>query len=152
MDLLEKLEQYRREESKLNWEGTFAEYFDLVASSPRLAELSHARVHRMIQSAGVDGAEGSRSYKFFDDDLFGLEKPLQQLVEYFSSAARRLEVRKRILLLMGPVGGGKSTIVSMLKRGLEAYTRSEEGGVYCIKGCPMHEEPLHLVPEVLRPD
>jgi serine protein kinase len=53
---------------------------------------------------------------------------------------------------MGPVGGGKSTIVSMLKRGLEAYTRTETGAVYGIQGCPMHEEPLHLIPEVLRPD
>jgi serine protein kinase len=73
-------------------------------------------------------------------------------VEYFSSAAQRLEVRKRILLLMGPVGGGKSTIVSLLKKGLEQYTRTEDGAVYAIKGCPMHEEPLHLVPETLRPE
>jgi serine protein kinase len=53
---------------------------------------------------------------------------------------------------MGPVGGGKSTIVSMLKRGLEAYTRSEEGAVYAISTCPMHEEPLHLIPHELRDD
>jgi serine protein kinase len=152
MDLLEKLERYRREESRLNWEGTFADYFDLVVKNPRIADLSHARVYRMIQSAGVGGSEGSRSYKFFDEDLFGLERPLQQLVEYFSSAARRLEVRKRILLLMGPVGGGKSTIVTLLKRGLERYTRTDDGAVYAIKGCPMHEEPLHLIPDVLRPE
>src|SRR5581483_12013286 len=79
-------------------------------------------------------------------------RPIQQLVDYFASAARRLEVRKRILLLMGPVGGGKSTMVSMLKRGLERYTRTEPGAVYAIVGCPMHEEPLHLVPEELRPE
>src|SRR4029079_3315315 len=84
------------------------------------------------------------------EGLFGVERPLQQLYEYFGSAARRLEVRKRILLLMGPVGGGKSTIVSLLKRGLERYARTEAGAVYGIKGCPMHEEPLHLVPEALR--
>ena len=59
-------------------------------------------------------------------------------------------MRKRILLLMGPVGGGKSTIVTLLKRGLERYTRTEAGAVYAIAGCPMHEEPLHLVPETLR--
>src|SRR5205085_8299530 len=93
-----------------------------------------------------------RRYNFFTNELFGLEKTIQQLVEYFSSSARRLEVRKRILLLMGPVGGGKSTIVSLLKRGLERYTRTEAGAVYAIKGCPMHEEPLHLIPDVLRPD
>ena len=78
-------------------------------------------------SAGSEEKDGRKEYSFFTSDLFGLEKPLQQLVEYFHSAARRLEVRKRILLLMGPVGGGKSTIVAMLKRGLERYTRSDGG-------------------------
>ncbi len=71
-------------------------------------------------------------------------------MEYFHSAAQRLEVRKRILLLMGPVGGGKSSIVALLKRGLENYTRSDDGAVYAIKECPMHEEPLHLIPVELR--
>src|SRR5215211_4674619 len=152
VNLLDKLEQYRREESKLAWEGTFGEYFELVTQNPAAAQLSHARVYQMLVAAGVGEAGGRKQYGFFAEDLFGVEKPLQQLFEYFSSAARRLEVRKRILLLMGPVGGGKSTIVALLKRGLEAYTRGEAGAVYGIKGCPMHEEPLHLVPEVLRPD
>jgi predicted Ser/Thr protein kinase len=53
---------------------------------------------------------------------------------------------------MGPVGGGKSTIVYLLKRGLEAYSRTPAGAIYAIKGCPMHEEPLHLIPLELRPD
>ncbi|MDQ3754105.1 MAG: protein prkA, partial [Acidobacteriota bacterium] len=91
-------------------------------------------------------------YKFFADELFGIEEPLARIVEYFKSAAQRLEVRKRILLLMGPVGGGKSTIVAMLKRGLEEWTRTERGAVYAIKDCPMHEEPLHLIPHQLRPE
>jgi serine protein kinase len=107
----------------------------------------------MLMSAGVEtGPNDRKQYKFFTDELFGVEKPLEQLVDYFASAARRLEVRKRILLLMGPVGGGKSTIVTMLKRGLEAYTRTEAGAAYAIKGCPMHEEPLHLLPDELRAD
>jgi serine protein kinase len=107
----------------------------------------------MIMEAGVDTSRnGEPRYKFFEDEIFGIEKPLQQIVDYFHSAAQRLEVRKRILLLMGPVGGGKSTIVTLLKRGLEAYSRSDDGAVYAIKGCPMHEEPLHLIPVELRPD
>jgi serine protein kinase len=150
VNLLDRLEEYRREESQLAWEGTFGEYLGLVTADPGVARLSHARVYQMLLAAGVEEREGRARYGFFAEELFGLERPLQQLVEYFSSAARRLEVRKRILLLMGPVGGGKSTIVSLLKRGLERYTRSEAGAVYAIKGCPMHEEPLHLVPEALR--
>ncbi|MBI4491584.1 MAG: PrkA family serine protein kinase [Chloroflexi bacterium] len=153
MDLVAKLEQYRTEERKLAWQGTFKDYFDIVVSSPTVSRLSHARLYDMIMAHGFEvKRSGERSYKFFASELYGIDKPLQQLVDYFASAARRLEVRKRILLLMGPVGGGKSSIVTLLKRGLEAYTRTDEGGVYSIHGCPMHEEPLHLIPESLRPE
>ncbi|MBL8207266.1 MAG: protein prkA [Blastocatellia bacterium] len=148
---------YRREREELKWEGSFHEYFELVSQNPRLAQLSHARVCNMILSAGVEKInEGSldeiNRYKFFSEELYGIDEAVDQIVDYFKSAAQRLEVRKRILLLMGPVGGGKSTIVTMLKRGLEKWTRLPEGAVYAIKGCPMHEEPLHLIPAELRPD
>src|SRR5438876_5382950 len=153
MDLIKKLEEFRTQEQSLSWEGTFADYFEIVKANPRVAQLAHARIFDMIMSAGVEtGKAGTPQYLFFSDEIYGLEKALQQVVEYFNSAAQRLEVRKRILLLMGPVGGGKSTIVSMLKRGLEAYTRTERGAVYSIGGCPMHEEPLHLIPHELRND
>jgi serine protein kinase len=151
MQLLERLETFRTEQQKLQWTGTFAEYFDLVRENPAIAQLSHARIYNMLVSAGVTTDDhGIPDYAFFDDEIFGIERALQQVVEYFQSAAQRLEVRKRILLLMGPVGGGKSTIVSLIKRGLESYTRSDEGAIYAIAGCPMHEEPLHLIPEPLR--
>jgi serine protein kinase len=141
----------------LVWEGTFRDYFELVSGNPRLSSLSHARICDMILAAGADKiAEGTRDevvkYNFFSEELFGIEEPIAKIVEYFKSAAQRLEVRKRILLLMGPVGGGKSTIVTMLKRGLENWTRTEAGAVHAIKGCPMHEEPLHLIPLELRPE
>ncbi|MDT7541314.1 MAG: serine protein kinase [Acidobacteriota bacterium] len=154
-DISERLENLRHEREALRWEGSFRDYFELVTQNPRLAELSHARVNDMIHAAGVDKLnEGTRDetphYNFFAAELFGIEEPLARIVEYFKSAAQRLEVRKRILLLMGPVGGGKSTIVTMLKRGLEEYTRADAGAVYAIKDCPMHEEPLHLIPQELR--
>jgi serine protein kinase len=153
MDLIRKLEEYRAQEQALAWEGTFADYFEIVKRNPQVAQLAHSRIFNMIMAAGVDvGKRGETKYNFFANEIFGVERPLQQIVEYFNSGAQRLEVRKRILLLMGPVGGGKSTIVSMLKRGLEAYTRSEAGAVYAIRDCPMHEEPLHLIPESLRAD
>ena len=153
MDLKERLTQFRAEEQRLSWEGTFLDYFEIVKARPQIAALAHARVHDMIMTEGVGTDENGRKvYEFFKHDIFGVEKPLEQLVEYFNSAAKRLEVRKRILLLMGPVGGGKSTIVSLLKRGMEQYSRSAAGAIYAIKGCPMHEEPLHLVPEELRAD
>jgi serine protein kinase len=154
-NISERLEDLRREREALHWEGSFRDYFELVAQNPKLAQLSHARVNDMIHAAGIEKLnEGTRDevarYKFFAQELYGIEEPLARIVEYFKSAAQRLEVRKRILLLMGPVGGGKSTIVTMLKRGLEDYTRTETGALYAIKDCPMHEEPLHLIPQELR--
>jgi serine protein kinase len=154
-NISERLESLRREHELLQWEGSFRDYFELVSQNQRLAQLSHARINDMIHAAGIEKLnEGTRDevarYNFFAAELFGIEEPIARIVEYFKSAAQRLEVRKRILLLMGPVGGGKSTIVTMLKRGLEDWTRTEQGAVYAIKDCPMHEEPLHLIPHELR--
>lgn len=153
MDLVKRLEEYRDRERNLMWEGTFAQYFEIASKKQHVAQLSHERIYQMIMDAGVETTRtGEPRYKFFSQEIFGIEKPLQQIVDYFHSAAQRLEVRKRVLLLMGPVGGGKSTIVYLLKRGLEAYSRTEEGAIYAIKECPMHEEPLHLIPNDLRAD
>jgi serine protein kinase len=154
-NISERLEDLRREHEALRWEGTFRDYFELVAQNPRIAQLSHARINDMVHAAGIERLnEGTQhevlSYNFFASELFGIEEPIARIVEYFKSAAQRLEVRKRILLLMGPVGGGKSTIVNMLKRGLEDWSKIETGAVYAIKDCPMHEEPLHLIPHQLR--
>jgi serine protein kinase len=152
MDLIKKLEEFRTQEQSLTWTGTFEDYFGIVTAKPKVAQLSHSRIYDMIVEAGVDDHAGVPHYKFFDGEIFGLDRAIQQIVEYFSSGAQRLEVRKRILLLMGPVGGGKSTIVSLLKRGLEAHTRAGAGAVYAIASCPMQEEPLHLIPAELRAD
>ncbi len=151
MDFLKRLEEHRSLEKTLAWEGTFADYLEVVKKNPTVCQLAHARIYEMIKAAGVEEVNGVKRYKFFASELFGLDKALEKLVEeYFHPAARRLDVRKRILLLMGPVSGGKSTLVAMLKRGLEKYSRTDKGALYAIKGCPMHEEPLHLIPRELR--
>ncbi|MFD1414269.1 PrkA family serine protein kinase [Oceanobacillus jeddahense] len=153
MDILNKVKNDREAEKQLGWEGTFAEYLELVKENPTIAQTAHSRVYNMIKSAGVKEKDNRKMYQFFGSAIFGLESAIESLVEeYFHPAARRLDVRKRILLLMGPVSGGKSTIVSLLKRGLEQYSRTDEGAVYAIKNCPMHEDPLHLIPQHLRED
>lgn len=153
MDILTKIQRHREEEGRLKWEGTFAEYLEIVKERPEVAQTAHSRIYNMIKDAGVEEIDGRKRYKFFDSEIYGLEDALERLVEeYFHSAARRLDVKKRILLLMGPVSGGKSTIVTMLKRGLEEYSRTDRGAVYAIKGCPMHEDPLHLIPYHMRED
>ena len=153
MDILKKIELYRHEEEMLKWEGTFGEYLEIIREKPWVAQSAHSRVYNMIKDAGVEEENGHKKYKFFSNQLFGLEESLERLVEeYFHPSAKRLDVRKRILLLMGPVSGGKSTLVTMLKRGLEAYSLADGGAVFGIKGCPMHEDPLHLIPHHLRKD
>ena len=105
-------------------------------------------------------------YRFFDDPdndgrdaIFGLTKPLMEIVNVFKSAALKYGSERRVLLLHGPVGSSKSTIARLLKRGLERYSRRDAGAVYSygwkeadgtIIWCPMHEEPLHLIPEEFR--
>lgn len=153
MDILRKLEHFREEESKLKWEGTFAEYLNILRERKEVAQTAHSRVYEMIKSHGETKENGYSKFRFFENEIYGLEDTIERLVnEYFHPAAKRLDVRKRILLLMGPVSGGKSTIVTLLKHGLEQYSKTDEGAVYAIKGCPMHEDPLHLIPDYLRDD
>lgn len=153
MTILRKISAYQKEEESLRWVGTFAEYLQLLKEKPWIAQPAHSRVYEMIKDAGIHNVNERKRYNFFTEDLFGIDDSLEKLVEeYFHPAAKRLDVKKRILLLMGPVSGGKSTLVTLLKRGLEEFSRTEKGAIYAIKDCPMHEDPLHLIPDSLRED
>ncbi len=154
----------------LHWEGSFENYLEIVRQDPQVARSAFQRLYDMIVSYGQEDYTRYREtlahYRFFDDPfengkdaVFGLDKPLMELVRIFQSAARRYGTERRVLLLHGPVGTAKSTIVRLLKKGLEAYTRSEAGRLYSFYwlpddgerlDCPMHEEPLHLVPSEFR--
>src|SRR6202022_2963667 len=68
----------------------------------------------------------------------------------FKGAAAGSDVGRRLLLLLGPPSGGKSTLAILLKRGLEEYSRTDEGAIYAVKGSPMRENPLNLIPASLR--
>jgi len=145
-------------ESK-RWRGTFLEYLELVRQNQALPKLSHARLYEMMMRDGThdildsDDPRVKRLYKdaslkvyhFFRDEFFGIEKTISQIVRYFHSASLKGEESRQVLYLMGPVGSGKSSLVEKLQRGLE---QSEP--FYAIDGCPMFEEPLHLLPRHLR--
>ncbi len=164
---------------KLHWEGTFEEYLSMLTRNPRIARTSFQRVYDMIMSHGYeeffDGKEKLIRYNFFSnpqfphaDAIYGLERSLMNLVQIFRSAAQRYGPERRVLLLHGPVGSSKSTIARLLKRGLEEYSRKDEGALYSfgwvlsdseaerrsarqeVRWCPMNEEPLHLIPVELR--
>lgn len=132
--------------------GTFRDYLKKVEADPKIADLSHVRVSRMIEEAGTFEADGISRHSFFDFDpeiYMQLHDPLSQIVGFFKSS-KIPEMRKRILLLIGPEKGMQSSIAGQLKKGVEAYSRTERGLLYAIDGCLFNEEPLHLVPSGLR--
>ena len=152
MSIEEILAVSEREAALYDWQGTFADYLAMVVENPSVVKLAHARVRDAILAQKVDTLPtGEPIYRLFEKDIFGLDDVLKQVVEYFEAAAKGTETRKRILLLLGPPASGKSTIVALIKKALEDYTRTDEGAVYAIAGCPMQEEPLHLIPHSLRP-
>lgn len=163
-----------------NWTGTFQEYLDLVKSDPRVTRNAFQRMYDMVLESGteeyVDFKKPIVRYKFFDDAknngkdaVFGLDVPIMKLVNVLKSAALGYGTEKRVILLHGPVGSAKSTVCRMLKKGIEEYSKTENGAMYTFewidpKGelngllgkeakvfpSPMHEEPLLLVPDAMR--
>jgi serine protein kinase len=177
-ELLEIVDRHLDSESfrQQHWEGTFWEYLDMVLANPRIARNAFQRIYDMILYSGTQRYTSMKQeyvhYKFFDDPfdngadaVYGLDGALMRLVDCFKSAAQGYGTDRRILLLHGPVGSSKSTIVRLLKKGLEHYSRLDEGALYSfawkgigeaneaeVAACPMHEEPLKLIPRRARRD
>jgi serine protein kinase len=138
----ERLQTFTQQHRAVQWSGSFADFMDhvLPAAPAQLARGSHQYIWDMLRWSG----------KLFDDELFGIDDALARVAGYFQAAAAGSEVGRRLLLLLGPPSGGKSTLVIRLKRGLEEYSRTDAGALYAIAGCPVRESPLHLVPHTLR--
>jgi serine protein kinase len=171
---LQNFESYK----ELAWEGSFADYLDLVRKNPRVCRNAYQRLHDMVLSHGVeeyiDNKKKLVRYKFFRDEqhggkdaVFGLDVPLMRLMNVLKSAAQGYGTERRIILLHGPVGSAKSTIVRSLKRGVEEYSRTPEGALYSyywhlpgplselaggseVFHSPMHDDPLRLIPREWR--
>ncbi|MCI0739432.1 MAG: serine protein kinase [Gemmataceae bacterium] len=155
---------------KKHWEGSFEEYLDIVREHPQVTRTAYQRLYDMILSHGAEEAFENKErlvrYKFFTefaarhaDAIYGLDRPLMQLANTFKSAAQGYGTERRVLLLHGPVGSSKSTIARLLKRGMEEYSRTDEGMLFSFawrgaennwQKCPMHEEPLLLIPGEFR--
>ncbi len=157
-----------------HWDGSFQEYLELVAANPRVARNAFQRIYDMIKHFGCERYTSLRQelmrYKFFSDPIdngadaiYGLDRPLMNLVDFFKSAAHQYGTERRILLLHGPVGSSKSTMARLLKKGLEYYSKLDEGALYTfswhvpddagrnvVYPCPMHEDPLKLIPPEAR--
>ena len=145
-----------------------------MSERPEVARNAFQRLYDMIGHFGSERYRNLKEqfvhYTFFDDPMadgrdaiFGLDRALMQLVDFLKSAAQGYGTERRILLLHGPVGSSKSTITRLLKKGLEYYSRLEEGALYgfswklegedgqpILCPCPMHEDPLRLIPTEIR--
>ena len=166
----QSLDSYRQE----HWQGSFADYLDLVRETPAITRTAYQRLYDMILADGTypvgDEKEGQIRYRFFDDPagggkdaIFGLTRPLTDFANTLKSAALGYGTERRVILLHGPVGSSKSTIARLLKKGLERYSRTDEGALYTfgwkheeedgetrIEWDPMQGEPLQLVPQKFR--
>ena len=161
MNFKEMIENDRERQKKTKFEGTFLDYLELVKATPDIAKLSHKRLFDIILQKGFEilkpeenprirkiyGNDLIKRYNFFTEDFFGIDKVLMKLVNYFYSASMKGEEARQVLYLVGPVGAGKSSLVESLKKALESAPP-----IYGLKGCPMCEEPLHLIPHHLRPE
>ncbi|WP_332527328.1 PrkA family serine protein kinase [Niameybacter sp.] len=149
-----KTDRSTRKEDK--FEGTFLEYLHILQEHPEVYKLAHKRIYDLIVKQGMTsvhteenprlrriyGKDTLKEYHFFKEKFFGIDKTLMKIVRYLHSAAMQGEEAKQVLYLVGPVGAGKSSLIDSIKHLLET---SEP--IYGLQGCPMHEEPLHLIPK-----
>ena len=164
----------RNEFRALNSEMSFGEYLELCYKKPKLIRNAWQTIYDMVIEKGFTTVEEHRktynNYHFFDDPelpIVGLTPTKDALVKFIKGAAGGYGTERRILLLHGPVGSSKSTILRLIKRNMEKYSRTEEGAWYSFKWvdlptgadgiytdseceCPMHEQPLKLLPIDIR--
>ncbi len=165
----------RNHYNTITQEMSFEEYILECKKTPKLIRTASQRILDMILEKGNEEFKRYRRthkrYKFFQHPeipIFGLEEPLEQLVEFIKGAAGNYGPERRVLLLHGPVGSSKSTICSLLKKGLEEYTETLNGALYTYRWvnlpcegkdsvythtedvCAMNQDPIKLIPLFIR--
>jgi serine protein kinase len=141
-----------RYEATQEEELSIQQYLDLCKQDPSVYA---SAAERMLMAIGepelIDTANDStlsrifsnkviKRYKVFSD-FYGMEECIEQIVSFFKHAAQGLEEKKQILYLLGPVGGGKSSLAEKLKALIEKQP------IYCIKDSPVFESPLSIFDE-----
>lgn len=161
MNFKEMIQSDREKHNNKKFQGTFLDYLELVKENPDIAKLAHKRMYDIILNQGFEilkpednprikklyGSEGIKRFNFFKDSFFGIDRVVMKLMNYLNSASMKGEEARQVLYLVGPVGAGKSSLVESLKNALETADP-----IYVLDGCPMQEEPLHLIPKHIRRD
>jgi len=156
--LLNKIAEARtKSESEKKFSGNLMDYIDLVEKDPSIVKTSHQRLNEAINEHGsyvmpdsdprkskVFDGESVKVYKYFENEFFGMENVIAKIMSFLDGAAHRGEESRQVLLLMGPVGAGKSALTEHIKKALESKK------FFHLKGDPHRGEPLQLIPRSLR--
>ena len=154
---LDLIKDQRKNKSVEKFEGTFLEYLELIEKNPKLIKSSHKRLYDVIVGHGVEemddevrkrkifGDEPPDIYSYFESEFFGMERVIAKVMRFLRSASLKGEESRQVLLLMGPVGAGKSAMTEHVKSALEQEV------YYHLKQDPQRGEPLQLIPRGLRP-
>jgi serine protein kinase len=146
-NLLDRFRQ--RYEGGLEEEYSLPEYLELCRTNPAAYATAAERMLMAIGEAEtIDTRTDPRLSRIFSNkivrvypafrDFYGMEETIEQIVAYFKHAAQALEERKQILYLLGPPGGGKSSLAEKLK------SLMEQMPFYALKDSPVNETPLGL--------
>ena len=154
---LEIIKEQRAKKKSEKFKGTFLEYLSLVEKDPDIADHAHKRLYDAIAGQGVDVMEDSdprkhklfdgdniKTYNYFQEEFFGMESVIAKIMRFMRSAALKGEESRQVLLLMGPVGAGKSALTEHIKSSLDGLP------YYHLTGDPQRGEPLQLLPRSLR--
>ena len=154
---LKIIKEQRSAKSKKKFAGTLLEYLQLVEEDPTITDHAHKRLYDAIVDRGVETMDPSDARKrkifndenikvfdYFKEEFFGMESVISKLMRFMRSASLKGEESRQVLLLMGPVGAGKSALTEHIKRSLEGKS------YYYLKDDPQRGEPLQLIPRSLR--
>jgi serine protein kinase len=155
---LENIKSHRGGARPEKFTGFLADYLKLVEGAPQISSLAHKRLYTQIMSHGLEildetnprcrklfDGDAVKIYNYFEKQFFGMERPLEKVMRFFHAASMKGEESRQVLLLLGPVGAGKSALIEHVKGALEQCDP-----IYVLEGCPIREEPLHLIPRSLR--
>jgi serine protein kinase len=156
-DFLKLINKQRKAKKQEKFAGTFLEYLELIKANPDISMLAHKRLCTAIEKKGIGvmgdgdprkyslfGGDNVKLYDYFDSEFFGMERVIAKIMRFLKSASLKGEESKQILLLMGPVGAGKSALTEHIKKALDGET------YFHLKDDPQRGEPLQLVPRSLR--
>jgi serine protein kinase len=154
---LDIIKSQRAANKKERFKGTFLEYLALLEDDKTIADHSHKRLYDAITAHGESRLDDTdprkhklfdgnniKIYDYFDGHFYGMEKVIAKIMRFLRSASLKGEENRQVLLLMGPVGAGKSALTEHIKGVLEGLS------YYHLEGDPQRGEPLQLIPRSLR--